>query len=46
MSGWPAVSYEQWSETCDTLHAHSQVLGKLAVRLAAPEPELRTRRSV
>ena len=40
MSGWPAVSYEQWSETCDTLHAHSQVLGKLAVRLAAPEPEL------
>jgi hypothetical protein len=37
---WPALSYEQWHETCDTLHAHSQVLGKLAVRLAPPEPEL------
>jgi hypothetical protein len=39
-SQWPALSYEQWHETCDTLHAHSQVLGKLAVRLAPPEPEL------
>src|SRR6202046_4961659 len=39
-SVWPAVSYEQWSPTCDTLHAHTQVLGKLAVRLAPPEPEL------
>src|SRR5579859_6835093 len=40
MSGWPAVSYQQWNETCDTLHAHSQVLGKLAVKLAPPEPQL------
>jgi Family of unknown function (DUF5996) len=39
-SAWPALSYEQWSATCDTLHAHTQVLGKLAVALAAPEPEL------
>ena len=38
--GWPAISYEQWRETCDTLHAHTQVLGKLAVRLAPPEPQL------
>jgi hypothetical protein len=37
---WPALSYEQWSATCDTLHAHTQVLGKLAVALAPPEPEL------
>ena len=37
---WPALSYESWSETCDTLHAHTQLLGKLAVRLAPPEPEL------
>ena len=36
---WPAVSYEQWSATCDTLHAHSQVLGKIAVELAPPEPQ-------
>ena len=37
---WPAVSYDLWSATCDTLHAHTQVLGKLAVQLAPPEPEL------
>jgi hypothetical protein len=39
-SEWPALSYEAWNETCDTLHAHTQILGKLAVELAAPEPEL------
>jgi hypothetical protein len=32
--------YEKWSATCDTLHAHTQVLGKLAVALAPPEPQL------
>src|SRR5205823_5673241 len=37
---WPTVNYEQWRETCDTLHAHTQVLGKLAARLAPPEPQL------
>jgi hypothetical protein len=41
MSPWPAtLPYESWSATCDTLHAHSQVLGKLAVALAPPEPQL------
>jgi hypothetical protein len=39
-SEWSALSYEEWSETCDTLHAHTQVLGKLAVALAPPEPQL------
>jgi hypothetical protein len=39
-SAWPAVSYSGWSATCDTLHAHTQLLGKLAVALAPPEPEL------
>jgi hypothetical protein len=38
--GWPALSYEEWSETCDTLHSHTQVLGKLAAALAPPEPQL------
>jgi hypothetical protein len=37
---WPPVSYEDWSETCDTLHAHTQVLGKIAAKLAPPEPQL------
>jgi Family of unknown function (DUF5996) len=41
MSGnWPSASYDQWAETCDTVHAHTQVLGKLAVALAPPEPQL------
>ena len=38
--GWPALPYEAWSATCDTLHAHTQVLGKLAAALAPPEPQL------
>src|ERR1700688_2006853 len=40
LSEWPAVSYAGWSATCDTLHGHTQVLGKLAVAMAPPEPEL------
>ena len=40
VSAWPAVSYDGWRATCDTLHAHTQVLGKLAAGLAPPEPEL------
>jgi hypothetical protein len=39
-TNWPGCSYEDWRATCDTLHAHTQVLGKLAVRLAPPEPQL------
>jgi hypothetical protein len=37
---WPPISYDSWRDTCDTLHAHTQLLGKLAVALAPPEPEL------
>ena len=37
---WPSLPYEAWSATRDTLHAHVQVLGKLAVALAPPEPQL------
>src|SRR4051794_726481 len=35
-----ALAYADWTATCDTLHAHTQVLGKLAVALAPPEPQL------
>jgi hypothetical protein len=38
--GWRVRRYSAWQTTCDTLHAHTQVLGKLAVELAPPEPEL------
>jgi hypothetical protein len=38
---WPALgTYASWRETCDTLHAHTQVLGKLAAVYAPPEPQL------
>src|SRR6476659_4554079 len=37
---WPSLNYRQWSETCDTVHAYTQILGKLAVALAPPEPQL------
>src|SRR5205823_921261 len=37
---WPALPYEEWRATRDTLHAHTQVLGKLAAALAPPEPQL------
>src|SRR5579863_1418606 len=40
VSAWPEVSYDRWRATCDTLHAHTQVLGKLAAELAPPEPQL------
>ncbi|HEY2216165.1 MAG TPA: DUF5996 family protein [Solirubrobacteraceae bacterium] len=36
----PTVAYGDWQATCDTLHAHTQLLGKLAVALAPPEPQL------
>ncbi len=39
-AGWPVLDYEAWSATCHTLHAHTQVLGKLAAKLAPPEPQL------
>ena len=40
-SAWPSLPpYEAWSATCDTLHAHTQLLGKLAAKLAPPEPQL------
>jgi Family of unknown function (DUF5996) len=38
---WPGLdAYSSWSATCDTLHAHTQVLGKLAAVYAPPEPQL------
>ncbi len=36
----PLPNYGVWRDTCDTLHAHTQVLGKLAATLGPPEPQL------
>jgi hypothetical protein len=35
-----SANYADWRETCDTLHAFTQILGKFAVVLAPPEPQL------
>jgi uncharacterized protein DUF5996 len=37
---WPELPLEAWQATCDTLHAHTQLLGKLTVTLAQPEHQL------
>ena len=39
-TAWPELPYDSWQATRDTLHAHTQVLGKLAAALAPPEPQL------
>jgi hypothetical protein len=38
--GWKALPYDAWHPTLDTVHAHAQLLGKLAVVSAPPEPQL------
>jgi len=40
MADWPRLPLGEWRETCETLHAHTQLLGKLCVALAPPEPQL------
>lgn len=37
---WSVTPYDSWAATCDTLHAETQILGKLAVAMAPPEPQL------
>jgi hypothetical protein len=37
---WPELNYESWHATRNTLHGHTQLLGKLAAALAPPEPQL------
>src|SRR5579875_3895493 len=39
-TSWPPLSYADWAPCCDTVHALTQLLGKLAVAIAPPEPEL------
>ena len=36
---WPALPYEDWRETRDTLHMYTQVIGKLRLALSPFEPE-------
>ena len=39
-ASWPSVSYEEWSETCDTLHAPHPGARQARGELAPPEPQL------
>jgi hypothetical protein len=36
---WPALPYDAWADTLDTLHMVVQILGKVRVALSPPEPE-------
>jgi hypothetical protein len=36
---WPSLPLDAWRETCDTLHMLAQIVGKIRLRLAPPEPE-------
>jgi hypothetical protein len=36
---WPALPFDAWKQTCDTLHMYLQIAGKLRMALAPPEPE-------
>jgi hypothetical protein len=36
---WPALPLDSWRSTCDTLHLWTQILGKIRLGLAPPEPE-------
>jgi hypothetical protein len=36
---WPALRYQEWRATRDTLHMYSQVVGKLRLALSPFEPE-------
>jgi len=38
-TAWPALPYEDWRETRDTLHMYTQVIGKLRLALSPFEPE-------
>jgi hypothetical protein len=39
MGEWPALPYEQWRETRDTLHMCTQVIGKVRLALSPLEPQ-------
>ncbi|MEO6835944.1 MAG: DUF5996 family protein [Candidatus Tumulicola sp.] len=38
-NAWPALPLAGWRETCDTLHMHAQIVGKIRLALAPDEPQ-------
>ena len=39
MEEWPALPYDEWRDTRDTLHMCTQVIGKLRLALSPFEPQ-------
>jgi len=39
LNAWPAIPYQPWRETRDTLHMYTQVIGKLRLALSPFEPQ-------
>ena len=39
MEEWPALPYEEWRDTLDTLHMYTQVIGKVRLALSPLEPQ-------
>ena len=39
MDEWPALPYDDWRDTRDTLHMYTQVVGKIRLALSPFEPE-------
>lgn len=39
MDDWPALPYDDWRDTRDTVHMYTQVVGKLRLALSPFEPE-------
>ncbi|HEY7415474.1 MAG TPA: DUF5996 family protein, partial [Ktedonobacteraceae bacterium] len=33
---WPALPYEDWRDTCQTLHMWTQIVGKVRMELSPP----------
>jgi hypothetical protein len=36
---WPALPLSSWKDSCDTLHMFAQIVGKVRLALAPPEPQ-------
>ena len=39
MDAWPALPYDDWRDTRDTLHMYTQIVGKLRLALSPFEPQ-------
>ena len=39
MDEWPALSYDEWRDTRDTLHMYTQIVGKIRLALSPFEPQ-------